>query len=80
MALVTGAARGMGGAIAERLAQEGADMAVADMRDTLLQDTARPVTALGRCTVALSVDVTDTAQVEQVGPDSPGCSGTIVDR
>jgi len=80
MALVTGAARGMGGAIAERLAQEGADMAVADMRDTLLQDTARPVTALGRRTVALSVDVTDTAQVEQVGPDSPGCSGTIVDR
>ena len=77
---MTGAARGMGGAIAERLAQEGVDVAVADRRDTLLQDTARPVTALGRRTVALSVDVTDTAQVEQVGPDSPGCSGTIVDR
>ena len=80
MALVTGAARGIGGAIAERLAQEGADVAVADMRDTLLQDTARAVTALGRRTVALSVDVTDTAQVAQAGPDAPRGSGTIVDR
>ena len=67
-----GAARGSGGAIAERLAQEGADVAVADRRDTLVQDTARAVTALGRRTVALSVEVTDTAQVEQAGPDSPG--------
>ena len=80
VALVMGAARGMGGAIAERLAQEGADVAVADRRDTRLQDTARAVTALGRRTVALSVEVTDTAQVEQVGPDAPGCSGPIVDR
>jgi meso-butanediol dehydrogenase/(S,S)-butanediol dehydrogenase/diacetyl reductase len=62
----------MGGAIAERLAQAGADVAVADMRATLLQDTARSLTALGRRTVALSVDVTDTAQVEQAGPDAPG--------
>jgi NADP-dependent 3-hydroxy acid dehydrogenase YdfG len=77
---VTGAAWGMGGAIAARLAQEGADVAVADRRDTRLQDTARAVTALGRRTVALSVEVTDTAQVEQVGPDAPGCSGPIVDR
>jgi NAD(P)-dependent dehydrogenase (short-subunit alcohol dehydrogenase family) len=80
VALVTGAAWGMGGAIAARLAQAGADMAVADRRDTLSQDTARAVTALGRRTVALSVEVTDTAQVAQVGPDAPGCSGTMVDR
>jgi len=66
VAVVMGAARGMGGAIAERLAQEGADVAVADRRDTLLQDT-----ALGRRTVALSVDVTDTAQVEQRGQMPP---------
>ena len=71
MALVTRAARGISGAIAERLAHEGADVAVADRRDTLLQDTARAVTALGRRTLTLSVDVTDTAQVEQAGPDAP---------
>ena len=69
---MTGAARGMGGAIAERLAHEGADVAVADRRDTLLQDTARAVTALGRRPLALSIDVTDTAQVAQAGPDAPG--------
>ena len=45
----------MGRAIAERLAQEGADVAVADMRDTLLQDTARTVTALGRVTNGVSL-------------------------
>jgi NAD(P)-dependent dehydrogenase (short-subunit alcohol dehydrogenase family) len=77
---VTGAAQGMGGAIAERLAQDGADGAVADMRATLLQDTARAVTALGRRTLAWSVDVTDTAQGEQAGPDAPGCSGKILER
>ena len=61
MAVVTGAAQGISGAIAERLTQEGADVAVADRRDTRLHDTARAVTALGRRTVALSIDVTDTA-------------------
>jgi len=71
VAVVMGAARGMGGAIAERLAQEGVDVAVADRRDTLVQDTAQAVTALGRRTVALSVDVTDTAQVEQRGQMPP---------
>jgi NAD(P)-dependent dehydrogenase (short-subunit alcohol dehydrogenase family) len=70
--VVTGAARGMGGALAERLAQEGAEVAVAAMRDTLWQDTARAVTALGRRTVAWSAAVTDTAQIEQAGPDAPG--------
>ena len=75
-----GAARGSGGAIAARLAHEGADVAVADRHDTLLQDTAKSVTALGQRTVALSVEVTATAQVAQAGPDAPGCRGTIVER
>ncbi len=66
VALVTGAARGIGRAIAERLAQEGADVAVADIRDTLLQDTARSITDTGRRALALAVDVTDITQVEQM--------------
>jgi NAD(P)-dependent dehydrogenase (short-subunit alcohol dehydrogenase family) len=77
---VTGGARGIDGASAERLAHEGAEVAVADMRDTLVQDTAKAVTALGWRTVALSIAVTDTAQVAQAGPDAPGCSGNIVER
>ena len=66
VALVTGAARGIGRAVAERLAQEGADVAVADIRDTLLQDTARSITDTGRRALAMAVDVTDITQVEQM--------------
>jgi len=66
VALVTGAARGIGRAIAERLAQEGADVAVADIRHALLQDTIKAIADLGRQTLALTVDVTQKAQVEQM--------------
>ncbi len=64
--LVTGAARGIGRAIAERLAEEGADVAVADIRETLLEDTIKAIADLGRRTLSLTVDVTRKAQVEQM--------------
>jgi acetoin reductase-like protein len=66
VALVTGAARGIGRAIAERLAQEGADVAVADIRHALLQDTVKAIAAPGRQPLVLRVDVTQKAQVEQM--------------
>ncbi len=62
-ALVTGAARGIGRAIAEALAQAGADVAVCDLKEEWLTDTAAAVTALGRKTKALAVNVSDAAQV-----------------
>lgn len=64
VALVTGAARGIGRAIALRLAQDGADVAVADIRDDLLRDTAAAITGHGRRSLAVPVDVTQKPQVE----------------
>src|SRR5512143_1207807 len=66
VALVTGAARGIGRAIALRLAAAGADLAIADLPQS--QDGARKVAgeieALGRKAMACSVDVRDPASVE----------------
>jgi meso-butanediol dehydrogenase/(S,S)-butanediol dehydrogenase/diacetyl reductase len=66
VALVTGAARGIGQAIAQRLAREGANVAVADRREELLRQTAAAIEAHGRQTLALVVDVTRREQVERM--------------
>ncbi len=66
MALVTGAARGIGQAIALQLAQAGADVAVADVREGLLRETVAGIEGQGRRALALTVDVTQKAQVEEM--------------
>ena len=59
VAVVTGAARGIGRAIAERLASEGADVALCDLQAEWLADTAAAVQGLGRKALPLAVDVGD---------------------
>ncbi len=63
VAVVTGAARGIGRAIAERLAREGADVAICDLQAEWLAETASAVEALGRKALPLAVDVGDSAAV-----------------
>ena len=55
VAIVTGAARGIGRAIAERYAHEGAKVVIADVNEKGAQDVA---TAIGRNAVGVAFDVT----------------------
>ena len=68
VALVTGAARGIGRAIALALAREGADVACADLLPA--EETARAVRALGRRTIALRVDIGRIGHVRRMVADT----------
>ena len=57
IAVVTGAASGIGRAIALRLANDGADVAVFDLDKKGAESTAADVRRLGRRAIALEVDV-----------------------
>ena len=61
VAIVTGAARGIGRAIAERLLRDGHRVALADVDETAVHETAR---ALGERTRAFVCDVADSASVK----------------
>jgi NAD(P)-dependent dehydrogenase (short-subunit alcohol dehydrogenase family) len=63
-ALVTGAWRGMGKAVALRLARAGADIAVNDINAEGAEATAAEVRRLGRRAVAVPADITRADQVK----------------
>lgn len=64
VAVVTGAARGLGRAIAVGLAQHGADVALADLDAAGLEETAALVEATGRRALAQPADVTNEQAVD----------------
>lgn len=64
IALVTGAARGIGQAIAKCLAEAGADVAICDIDDRSLVETAALVKGFGRRSLSVVADVTDPQQVD----------------
>ena len=59
IAIVTGAAQGIGRTIAETLAQDGADIAIADMDPGRAQEAADAVKKLGRRVLNLKVNVAE---------------------
>ncbi|MCG8459585.1 MAG: SDR family oxidoreductase [Holophagales bacterium] len=58
-ALVTGSARGVGKAIAEKLAAEGAEVVLTDIQEEVLEATREELAAAGHRCRAYVVDVTD---------------------
>ncbi|MDI3388104.1 3-oxoacyl-ACP reductase FabG [Streptomyces sp. B-S-A8] len=64
VAVVTGAARGIGAATAIRLAAEGRAVAVIDLDEAACKDTVEQIQADGGKAIAVGCDVSDEAQVE----------------
>src|SRR5262245_28063208 len=65
-ALITGANRGIGRGIAEAFASEGASLILMARDATLLDETAESLTNSGASVLAISADVTDEKQVQEV--------------
>jgi meso-butanediol dehydrogenase / (S,S)-butanediol dehydrogenase / diacetyl reductase len=63
VAIVTGAGRGIGRAVALELARQGADLVIAEMDQAGAKRTAEEVGALGRRAVAVPTDVTSRADL-----------------
>ena len=85
-ALVTGASRGIGAGVAERLAAEGADVAItartlepgARMPGSL-RDTAARIARHGRAVAVVVADLTDDADRQRIVPEAAGNLGGPVD-
>jgi len=66
VALVTGAAQGIGKAVALLLARNGADIVVSDINLEKAEETANEIRSIGRKALAVKVDVAHWNDVEQM--------------
>jgi len=64
VAIVTGAARGIGAAIAQRLHRDGLAVAVLDLDEDACATTVEAITSAGGRALAVGVDVSDAVAVE----------------
>jgi meso-butanediol dehydrogenase/(S,S)-butanediol dehydrogenase/diacetyl reductase len=77
VAVVTGAAQGIGRGVATVFASRGADLALWDLKTSELLVLREDVERLGRRCIALTVDVTDKTQVDQAKASTVRALGGI---
>ncbi|MGC8720739.1 MAG: SDR family NAD(P)-dependent oxidoreductase [Thermodesulforhabdaceae bacterium] len=77
VAVVTGGARGIGKAICQILAKQGARVAVADIKTDLAEQTAAEITASGGTAMAVYADVTDLESVRAMARKIHEAFGTV---
>lgn len=77
VALITGAAHGIGRAYALRFAAEGARVVVADLDLAGAEIVAKEIAALGQEAIAVAVDVTDTAMIDAALTSVLSAFGTV---
>lgn len=77
IALVTGAGRGLGGAIAVELARAGADIVICDIDLPALEETREKVEEAGGACLALRCDIRSSAEVNQMFASAVERFGTV---
>ena len=77
VALVTGAASGMGLAAAEAFAASGASVALADINEAAVRKVAERLTGAGLKVIAIACDVTDEAQVRKMVEQTVSAFGRL---
>jgi NAD(P)-dependent dehydrogenase (short-subunit alcohol dehydrogenase family) len=77
VAIITGAGRGIGRAIAEGFAREGARVVVADVRSELAEATAADINATGGQATPVTVDVTRLEDLDRLVSEAVGAFGRI---
>ena len=77
VAIITGAARGLGRVFALAMADEGANIAVVDIMDKEAHQTAQNIEAKGRSAIALKVDVTAEAETKRMAEETVKQLGRI---
>ena len=77
VAVITGAASGIGRGIAERCAQEGMKLVLADVEETALAQTQQELQATGATTIAVQADVSKAEDVEALAQKALNSFGTV---
>ena len=77
IALITGAGRGIGQAIALKLAAAGADIVAVDLQAEFCDETVKQVQALGRKAWGLAADVSNAAGVETLAGQALAAAGRV---